>query len=233
MAATVVDNCPGVTWSQIPPVGTEIPLGVTLVQVTAVDAAGNATTAYCPVTVVDMEPPVLACNDLHYYIEEETRAAGICSVVSSVTDNCDPDPIVTQDPPVGTCLGPGVYPVTAIATDAAGNSSSCTVTATIELLPKTLDLANPGWHLIAQPRPGDHALRDADPVVMVGAGDAIPIPFCDAVIAGWVQSPLYCWDDLGGGYLSAGCDPWDDADLRHGRGYWVMTYTPLVTMVFP
>jgi hypothetical protein len=51
-----------------------------------------------------------------------------------VTDNCDPNPTVLQTPPSGTVVGGAVSPisVTLDASDASGNSTSCTITITLE-----------------------------------------------------------------------------------------------------
>jgi len=211
--------------------------------VTATITCGNCpdpgTSCSLTANVVDTTPPVLTCADYRIYIEEPTRASGIptasCSLVSSVTDDCDPSPTLSQIPAAGTCVLPGAYPVTVTATDASGKSSSCTVTVTIALLSKTVPAATPGWHIIAPPHQGDHALRDAATVMMVSKDGGPPVPFCEAVLNGWLQSPLYYYDDspTGGGYLNAGCDPWDDDSLRQGKGYWAMTYEPDLTLVFP
>jgi extracellular elastinolytic metalloproteinase len=51
---------------------------------------------------------------------------------ASATDNCNPDPVITQDPAVGTMVGAGVTTMTMTATDAAGNADTCTFTVTVE-----------------------------------------------------------------------------------------------------
>ncbi|CAM3379627.1 M36 family metallopeptidase [Aequorivita lipolytica] len=50
---------------------------------------------------------------------------------ASATDNC-PDPAITQNPAVGTMVGPGVTTMTMTATDGAGNDDTCTFTVTVE-----------------------------------------------------------------------------------------------------
>ena len=103
------------------------------------------------------------------------------------------------------------------------------------LSPSALRLTTTGWHLVAQPHEGDHALRDADPVVMVERSGFGAMPFCDAALANWLQSPLFYYDDspTGGGYLNTGCDPWDEPGTVRGRGYWVYTLVPDLALVFP
>jgi len=62
---TATDNCSAVTLVTVPPSGSSFPLGTTIVQATATDAAGNVTTGTFQVTVRrdggggDTEPPVI------------------------------------------------------------------------------------------------------------------------------------------------------------------------------
>lgn len=53
---------------------------------------------------------------------------------ASATDNCSPDPVITQDPASGTMVGSGVTTMTMTATDAAGNEDTCTFTVTVDEL---------------------------------------------------------------------------------------------------
>ena len=46
-------------------------------------------------------------------------------------DNCGNPVTVVCTPPPGSVLGPGVYPVTAVATDASGNTNTCTFNLTV------------------------------------------------------------------------------------------------------
>jgi hypothetical protein len=46
-------------------------------------------------------------------------------------DNCGGAVTVVCTPPPGTVLGPGTYPVTAVATDASGNTNTCTFNLTV------------------------------------------------------------------------------------------------------
>ncbi len=46
-------------------------------------------------------------------------------------DNCGKPVTVVCTPPPGTVLGPGVYPVTAVATDSSGNTNQCTFNLTV------------------------------------------------------------------------------------------------------
>jgi hypothetical protein len=95
------------------------------------DSAGNAAlTVTRIVHVVDTTPPDLICLgnqtvapldcDYHVVFEE-------CTAM----DNYDPQPSVTCTPSSGSVLGPGTHTVTCVATDASGNTSTCSFTVTV------------------------------------------------------------------------------------------------------
>lgn len=82
----------------------------------------------------DTTPPTISCPGA-----TEGKGAGNCETIvpdlrplAVVSDNCTPanDLVITQDPAAGTVLGAGEYTITLTATDAAGNSASCTSTIT-------------------------------------------------------------------------------------------------------
>ena len=128
---TVEDNCPGSTISQTtgPANGEAFPVGVTVVQYTAVDAAGNETSGSFTVTVTDNEAP------------EIDAPAGVtlsanrdCIAFSSnlgnpdVTDNCTIESIKNDAP---SFFDIGTTVITWTVTDAAGNSSTATQEVTV------------------------------------------------------------------------------------------------------
>ena len=85
-------------------------------------------------TVNDTTPPVITCPaDINM-----NNDAGICGAVVSfdpatATDDTDPNPVVTQTagPASGTELPVGTTTVEFTATDASGNTSTCTFTITV------------------------------------------------------------------------------------------------------
>ena len=97
----------------------------------ATDACGNSNECSQTVTVLDKTPPVITCPSNLLF----TADAGQCSrsnvtFTLEATDNC----LVTNKvstPPSGSTFPVGVTTVTNTATDASGNTSSCTFTVTV------------------------------------------------------------------------------------------------------
>jgi len=63
--------------------------------------------------------------------ENFTLEAGAVYPSPIACDDCDPNPLVTSDQPLGT-LPIGTHLITYTATDGAGNSSQCTITVTVQ-----------------------------------------------------------------------------------------------------
>lgn len=127
--AAAADNAPGVSITRTGvPVGNLFPLGTTSVTYTATDTSGNTATAVQQVSVRDTTPPVITIDapGAGPYVLNQ-------SVVGSYT-------CVDAVSPVAVCAGPvasgalvdtgmpGSHPFTVGATDAAGNTTSATVT---------------------------------------------------------------------------------------------------------
>lgn len=143
-AVTASDNCSGVSVVSSPASGSLFPLGSTVVTTTATDAAGLTTTKTFTVTVTDTERPVVVSNgDLIVNTALGTCAANV-NLLGAVTatDNC-PGVVVSFSPGSGTLFNKGDTIVTATATDAAGNTSSCTFKVTVRdvELPKIVTAA--------------------------------------------------------------------------------------------
>lgn len=123
-AASSSDNCPGVTLSQNPSVGTEIGTGTHTVEIIATDVAGNSDTCSFELVVTESIDPTIDCP--------------------SDTISCEP--IVNYDPPVtaDNCVGLSIsqidgtgltsgdeFPVgittqTYEVIDPSGNTATCT-----------------------------------------------------------------------------------------------------------
>lgn len=125
--ATATDNCTAVTITQSPAIGTLVSgVGSTTVTLTATDAYGNMTTCTFTVNRVDNTPPTITCPG------NQTAAANAACQFTMIdyvplviaTDNCSAV-TVTQSPAAGTLVS-GTQTVTMTATDANGNSSTCT-----------------------------------------------------------------------------------------------------------
>jgi hypothetical protein len=114
------------------PSGSAFPVGVTTNIFQATDAVGNTSTCSFTVTVVDNQPPAITCPA---NITTSTPIGSCTAVVNytvTATDNC---PGVTtalvSGPASGSVFPLGVTTVTWRATDAAGNTSTCQFTVTV------------------------------------------------------------------------------------------------------
>jgi Concanavalin A-like lectin/glucanases superfamily/GEVED domain/HYR domain/Domain of unknown function DUF11 len=128
---TVSDNCS--TISQINVVFQEIRTGLTIKRTwTATDLRGNTAAATQIITISDNIAPVFTGCPQNISV----TTTGACEVVpwnapSSVSDNCGGAPNVTFTPAVGTCFPIGTHPVVYVATDDAGNQTTCSFTITV------------------------------------------------------------------------------------------------------
>ncbi len=129
------DNCSGVTTARTAGLasGATFPVGMNTVTYTATDAAGNTASCSFTITVIDNNPPAISCP-ANITVN---AAAGTCAQVVTYTppvgtDNCSG---VTTARTAGLASGAtfpvGVNTVTYTATDAAGNTASCSFTITV------------------------------------------------------------------------------------------------------
>jgi HYR domain/Nidogen-like len=127
-AAAVDDTDGPVPVTCSPPSGSTFALGDTLVTCTARDAAGNEAQATFHVRVVDTTPPAITCPAP--ITAEATGPAGatVNPGAASATDVAGP--VVVNNPPVAT-FPLGTTALTYTATDASGNTASCTSTVTV------------------------------------------------------------------------------------------------------
>jgi subtilisin-like proprotein convertase family protein len=106
--------------------------GVTTVTYNVSDAAGNTATCSFTVTVNDVEKPVITCPAS----STVTTPVGSCTIVVNynvtATDNC-PGVVVTRTAGLasGSAFPIGTNTVTHLATDASGNTSTCTFIVTV------------------------------------------------------------------------------------------------------
>ncbi|MBI3417008.1 MAG: HYR domain-containing protein [Verrucomicrobia bacterium] len=125
------DTCSGVNVACNPPSGSAFPVGTTTVSCIATDGAGLTARCSFKVTVHDTQNPAITCpGDIVV-----SAAAGQCSsnvvFVVSATDNCSVVSLASV-PPGGTAFPVGTTTVTSTATDASGNTSSCSFTVTVQ-----------------------------------------------------------------------------------------------------
>ena len=147
-AVQATDNCLGVTVVCQPPSGTEFAVGITPVICTVTDAADITVTRSFTVTVNDIEPPrIISPASIVVSTDPGRCEATFNPVTATVTDNCGAT--VTGVRSDGKALSDpypkGVTTISWTATDAAGNSASCTQTVTVN------DTENPAVGPIAAP----------------------------------------------------------------------------------
>jgi hypothetical protein len=115
------------------PAGNTFPLGNTTVTYVATDKSGNTASDTQVVTVVDNTAPVISCpSNITVYLPLNSTATSmpVSWSAPTATDNCS-SPTVGTDIASGSVFSVGTTTVTATATDAANNSSSCQFTVTV------------------------------------------------------------------------------------------------------
>src|SRR5262249_48853709 len=91
---------------------------------------GNSATNTRMVHIVDTTPPQISCSS--NLVTECAGAGGnTVSFVVTATDGCDPNVSVVCTPPSGSFFSLGTNRVICVATDASGNSNSCSFTVTV------------------------------------------------------------------------------------------------------
>jgi hypothetical protein len=130
VAAT--DNCPGTIVTSEPSPGSLFDIGVTGVQVIAVDASGNADTCQFTVTVNDTTKPILVCPPDIEVFNDSGLYGAVVSFEFSASDNC-PGLLASASPPSGTQFPIGITQVEVIAVDSAENADSCYFNVTVIL----------------------------------------------------------------------------------------------------
>jgi hypothetical protein len=177
--ATATDNCgvdtiKGVRIDALP-LTDPYPVGITFITWTATDTSGNTDVCLQKITVKDTENPVLTCAGNQTATADANCQAAVPNFVVSVADNC-PGVAAVQVPPAGTLVGKGVTNVTVTATDAAGNTASCTPTFTVNDTTPPVVTSSEVIHILTS----DHTMKD---VIF----SASAIDNCDGVITPTVQ----------------------------------------------
>lgn len=106
------------------------PTGVNTVTITVTDSAGNTATCKLTVTVKDGQPPRIRCPEGVITIPAgEDCLAILPDMAVGAFDDCTPagNLTVTQTPPAGTPLSPGMHTILVTVTDSAGNEAQCKV----------------------------------------------------------------------------------------------------------
>src|SRR5207249_2871853 len=123
------------TLNQSPAAGTLVGVGMHTITVTATDAAGNRATCTTTFAVTDNTPPTVVCSPVQGANADGNCQAAVPNVLAgaTVSDDCTAPAaiILSQSPAAGTLVGLGTHTITVTATDATGNSASCTTTFTV------------------------------------------------------------------------------------------------------
>ncbi len=130
MADDLCDDNPLVTY--VPPSGSLLSLGTTTVLATARDASGNSNSCTFPVTIVDSTAPTISCPGTQFVECAAPGGANVTFPMIVVDDICDPSPSFTCLPPSNSFFPLGTTQVLCTATDASGNSATCTFLVTVQ-----------------------------------------------------------------------------------------------------
>ncbi|MBL0018290.1 MAG: HYR domain-containing protein [Bacteroidetes bacterium] len=130
----VTDNCPVVTVVQTAGLssGSSFPVGTTTNTFVATDAAGNSTSCSFVVTVVDVQAPVANCPGNITLSNDAGQCSAVATFAATASDNCPGVSIAqTSGGASGSAFAVGSSTVVFQATDASGNSATCSFTVTV------------------------------------------------------------------------------------------------------
>jgi hypothetical protein len=145
------DNCGDLTLATVVQTGglgsgAMFPVGTNTEEFTITDVNGNETIYTFDIVITDTTLPVIDCPDEVVVAGDDSGSYTIDDFTASASDNCSsgPDLVVTQDPAPGTVVTePSTTAITVTATDAAGNTTTCSfdlvVDSTLSLSDNVLD----------------------------------------------------------------------------------------------
>jgi len=129
------DNCSASSPSLVSGLasGASFPIGNHTETWTVSDLSGNTATCSFDITVNDAEAPVINCpGPLVFYTWGGMCQSLVSFAVPTATDNCGtPSVVFAGGVSPGQFLAPGLYTSTWIATDAAGNQSTCSISVQV------------------------------------------------------------------------------------------------------
>lgn len=161
--SVVASGTPAPTVTCTLPSGSSFPVGTTTVNCTATNGIGNPATCSFTVTVKDAEAPVVTCSANIIANTDPGLCTAVVTYTATATDNC-PGVTLSCSPPSGSTFSVGATTVTCTATDAVGNTATCTFTVTV------VDNQPPSISVSLSPVklwPPDHTLRDITATVTV------------------------------------------------------------------
>ena len=155
-APTVGDNCPNAGTSCSPASGSFFPVGASTVTCTASDASPTSPDAICTftVTVNDTQPPAITCPPDITTMPAQNTSCVTGTFIATASDNC-PGVTVDCSPPSGSCFPIGSTSVNCSATDASGNTATCSFSVIVFDV-CLQDDSNPGIVFFANTMTGDY-----------------------------------------------------------------------------
>lgn len=101
---------------------------------------GESVSCEFQLNLVDDTPPVMECFTSITGVYDSSKGFELQDYGRniSIQDNCDSAPVITQDPPEGTLIYVDESTITFTATDASGNTSTCTVDLVLTDVPESL-----------------------------------------------------------------------------------------------
>jgi MYXO-CTERM domain-containing protein len=128
-ATDAVTTAPTVSYS--PASGATFALGTTTVTASATDAANNTSSCSFTVTVQDTTKPTITCAS-NVTVEATSSAGAIATYTPATSSDAASTPTITYSHTSGDSFALGTTTVTATATDAANNNTSCTFSVTVQ-----------------------------------------------------------------------------------------------------
>jgi len=188
IAGSACDPTPTVTCT--PASGSFFREGTNTVNCTARDRSGNISQCSFLVTViVDTTPPRLTCSSNIVANCQHTNQTQVTYIITAV-DDCDPNPIVTCNPPSGSAFPLGTTAVNCDATDKCGNkSSSCSFTVNVvDATPTlaTISYSAPDGIIICWP------INCRDYVIQCKANLSPTVPWTTLILTPTVAGDRYC-----------------------------------------
>jgi gliding motility-associated-like protein len=130
---SIADNCGIANITQTPAAGTNLPVGLHNVTISATDTNGNSDAVSFLVSLSNQSAPDLTCpQDLTVALTDGcTYTLEDLTLLAESSDVCS-ELVLTMQPEAGTPLGLGIHDILITATNSSGLSSDCIVQVTVE-----------------------------------------------------------------------------------------------------
>jgi HYR domain len=136
-----------------PPSGSLFPVGITQVCCTNVTSGVTNSCCFTVTVLTDTTPPGITCpSNIVANVDAGQCSKSNVTFVVTASDDCDPSPVITCNPPSGSTFTKGLTTVNCTVRDATGNSNGCSFTVTI--LDKELPSVTCSSNIVANTDPG-------------------------------------------------------------------------------